>query len=57
MTCTIASSTTLDVFGDFNFKNMEGNKGSPQLGYWVDIKKFCIASLAFFVMVRTNKDL
>jgi len=43
--------------GILTSKNMKGNKGSPQLGYWVDIKRFCIASLAFFVMVRKNKNL
>jgi hypothetical protein len=47
----------LDVFGDFDFKNMRRNKGSPQLGYWVDIKRFGIVSLTFFVMVKTNKNL
>jgi hypothetical protein len=30
----------LDVLHDFYFKNPRRSKGSPQLGYWVDIKRF-----------------
>jgi hypothetical protein len=57
ITCTIASLASLMYFGILISRIYEEIKVLHNLVIELTSKGLCLANLAFFVMVRTNKDL